>query len=333
MFLLHSYAAAVIFCFVTMLCWGSWANTQKLVKKAAPFQLFYWDYSIGIFLLALLAAFTLGSTGHEGRAFLTDLGQAQSHNLWYAFIGGVLFNIANILLVLAIDIAGMSVAFPVAIGLALVLGVISNYVLAPIGSIPFLAIGVILVILAMIFSAKAYNRLPHSQHPHAKKGLVIAIIAGILMGFFYPFVAASMAKNYALPTVGMLTPYTALVIFSVGILLSNVVINTWMMKKPLTGEPVSYKQYFQQNFKTHLVGILGGVIWCIGILCSLIAADKAGYAISYGLGQGATMIAALWGVFIWKEFKNADNNVNRLLTFMFICYLLGLISIIVARFW
>ena len=333
MFLLHSYAAAVIFCIVTMLCWGSWANTQKLVKKAAPFQLFYWDYSIGIFILALVAAFTLGSTGDEGRSFLADLSQAHSHNLWYAFIGGVLFNIANILLVLAIDIAGMSVAFPLAIGLALVLGVISNYILVPIGSITFLAIGVLLVICAMIFSAKAYGSLSHAHRQHGKKGVVIAVIAGLLMGFFYPFVAASMATDYAVPTPGMLTPYTALVIFSIGILLSNLVINTWMMKKPLNGQPVSYKQYFQQNFKTHLVGILGGIIWSIGILSNLLAADKAGYAISYGLGQGATMIAALWGVFIWKEFKSAEGKVNGLLTLMFLCYLLGLIAIVAAKFW
>jgi glucose uptake protein len=333
MFLLHSYAAAVVFCLVTMLCWGSWANTQKLVKKSSSFQLFYWDYSIGVFILALIAAFTLGSTGHEGRGFLADLAGAHSHNLWYAFIGGILFNIANILLVLAIDIAGMSVAFPVAIGLGLVLGVISNYILAPIGSITFLAIGVILVICAMLFSAKAYASLKKAQHQQSKKGMMIAVIAGLLMGFFYPFVAASMAKNYAMPAPGMLTPYTALVIFSVGILVSNLVLNTWMMKKPMIGEPVTYKQYFQQRFLTHFIGILGGAIWSLGILCNLLAAEKAGYAISYGLGQGATMIAAFWGVFIWKEFKGADKKVNTLLALMFLCYLLGLIAIVVSRFW
>lgn len=315
-----------------MICWGSWANTQKLVKKQAAFQLFYWDYSIGVFLLALLAAFTLGSVGDHGRGFLVDLAQADSRFLMYAFIGGVLFNIANILLVLAIDIAGMSVAFPIGIGLALALGVVSNYILAPIGNFALLALGVLLIIAAMLFSAKAYRSMAKTKQMNTKQGIIIAIVAGLLMGFFYPFVATSMAPDYMYPMVGKLTPYTALVIFSLGLLVSNLVINTWMMKKPLTGKAVSYKQYFQQSFVTHLVGILGGLIWCVGILCSLLAADKAGYAISYGLGQGATMIAALWGVFIWREFKNAPRRVNVLLTLMFLCYLLGLVAIIFARY-
>ena len=333
MFILHTYPMAVFFCIITMLCWGSWANTQKLVQKESSFQLFYWDYSIGVFILALVAAFTLGSIGHEGRSFLVDIGQAKGSNLMLAFIGGILFNIANILLVAAIDIAGMSVAFPLAIGLALVLGVIANYYLAPVGSMLFLGLGVLLIIFAMLFSAKAYRSLGQIGEKSTKKGIIIAIISGVLMGFFYPFVAAAMAKSYAIPEAGMLTPYTALVIFSLGLLLSNVVINTWMMYKPISGKAVTYKDYFSQRFTTHLVGVLGGVIWGVGILANLLAANKSGYAISYGLGQGATMIAALWGVFVWREFKNAGNKVNCLLTFMFICYFLGLIAIIVARYW
>jgi glucose uptake protein len=315
-----------------MICWGSWANTQKLTQKASAFQLFYWDYTIGVFIWAIIAAFTMGSMGHQGRAFALDFSQATEHNLMFAFAGGVLFNIANILLVLAIDIAGMAVAFPLAIGLALVLGVIANYWLAPLGSMGLLAVGVILIIIAMLFSAKAYQRLGSSNHTKTTKGIIIAIVCGVLMGFFYPFVADSLVKNYVNPEAGALTPYTALVMFSVGVLVCNIFANTLMMYKPLTGKPTTYSAYFKQSFWTHCVGILGGIIWSVGTMTNLLAANKAGFAISYGLGQGATMIAALWGVFIWREFKHAK-NVNLTLTLMFVCYLLGLIAIIVARYW
>ncbi len=122
MFIIESYALAVIFCFITMLCWGSWANTQKLVQNKWRFELFYWDYVIGIFLFSLLAAFTIGSAGENGRDFLTDISQADFANVRGALIGGIVFNLANILLTAAIANAGMAVAFPIGIGIALVLG-------------------------------------------------------------------------------------------------------------------------------------------------------------------------------------------------------------------
>jgi len=139
-----------------------------------------------------------------------------------------------------------------------------------------------------------------------------------------------MSSDFVTPEAGKMTNYSACVIFTIGILLSNFVFNTIFMKKPVEGEPVTYRQYFAGNFKTHLMGVLGGVIWCVGMSFSIIAAGKAGYAISYGLGQGATLVAALWGVFIWKEFKGASKAVNLLLTLMFFCFLIGIGLIIVA---
>lgn len=315
-----------------MICWGSWANTQKLIYKTFRFQLFCWDYAIGVFILALIAAFTMGSIGEYGRSFAHDFHQASTHNLLMAFSGGALFNISNMLLVLAIDIAGMSVAFPLAIGLALVLGVVANYWLAPVGSMGLLALGVILIVIAMLFTAKAYRALGSTDDSNTAKGIIIAIICGILMGFFYPVVADSITPDYINPTASALTPYTALVMFSVGMLVCSVFVNTYMMYKPLSGDAVTYSDYFKLSFGTHFAGILGGIIWCIGTLTNLLAADKAGFAISYGLGQGATMVAAFWGVFIWHEFRKAK-NVNLTLTIMFLCYLLGLITIIMARYW
>ncbi len=332
MVVVESYLIAIVMCFITMLCWGSWANTQKLASKEWKFQLFYWDYSIGVLILALILAFTMGSFGTEGRSFITDLSQADSSALWSALIGGIVFNVANILLVAAIDIAGMAVAFPVGIGLALVIGVITNYVAVPIGDPIILFIGVAFVTIAIIVDALAYKKLPSKGEKSLSKGLLLSIVAGIAMGFFYRFVAESMSTDFVKPEAGLLTPYTAVVIFSIGLFLSNFIWNTIVMFKPFTGEPVYYSDYFTKgNTKLHLIGILGGMIWSLGMSFSIIASGAAGFAIAYGLGQGATMVAAFWGVFIWKEFKDAPVGTNRLLTLMFAFFIAGLTLIVLAR--
>lgn len=216
MVVVQSYAVAVFMCFITMLCWGSWANTQKMASKEWRFQLYYWDYSIGVLLLALVLAFTFGSMGSAGRGFLCDLSQADSSSLRSAFLGGIVFNLANILLVAAIDIAGMAVAFPIGIGLALALGVITNYIATPLGNPVVLFVGVLFVVIAILFDAFAYKKLPSSGQKTTAKGIVISIVAGILMGFFYRFVAASMSSDFLNLEPGKLSPYTAVVIFSIG---------------------------------------------------------------------------------------------------------------------
>lgn len=331
MFVLQSYPWAVVFCVITMLCWGSWANTQKLARKGWRFELFYWDYTLGVLLLTLILGVTLGSYGAAGRSFLADLAQASHSSIYSALLGGAIFNLANILLVAAIDIAGMSVAFPVGIGLALVLGVVVNYVEHPVGNAAFLFAGVALVAVAIILDAVAYRRIPGTAAGVSTKGLVLSVACGILMGFFYRFVAASMYPDFTQPEPGKLGPYAAVFLFSVGIFLSNFVLNTFIMKKPFVGTPVSFTDYFKGGLRAHLTGILGGIIWGIGMSLSIIASGRAGFAISYGLGQGATMVAALWGVFIWKEFRSAPEGTSRLLAAMFVCFLAGLSLIIFAR--
>jgi glucose uptake protein len=332
MVVVESYLLAVIMCFITMLCWGSWANTQKLATKQWPFQLFYWDYAIGVLLLSLVLALTMGSIGSAGRNFFADLGQATGTVLWLAFLGGVIFNLSNILLVAAIDIAGMAVAFPIGVGLALAIGVITNYVATPVGNATVLFIGVALVVVAILIDAMAYKRLVSEGQKTPTKGIVISIAAGVLMGFFYRFVAASMSEDFITLEAGKLSPYTAVVIFSVGLLISNFLWNTIVMAKPFVGESVSYRDYFTKgDTRLHLIGVLGGAIWGVGMSFSIIAAGTAGFAISYGLGQGATMVAAFWGVFIWKEFKEAPVGTNRLITLMFMSFIIGLALIITAR--
>ncbi|MDP4227855.1 MAG: GRP family sugar transporter, partial [Bacteroidota bacterium] len=312
MFIVENYSLAVVFCIVTMLCWGSWGNTQKLAAKTWRYELFYWDYVIGILLFSLVLGFTLGSFGENGRSFIPDLKQADLANIVSAIIGGIIFDAANILLSASISLAGLAVAFPLGVGIALVLGVFVNYFSTPKGDPCLLFLGVSLIMLAIIFNGIAAGKMKKGESGKSnKKGILLAIFAGVLMAFFYRFVAAAMdLNNFEQPSPGKLTPYSAFFIFSIGIFVSNFVFNTLFMKKPIEGTPVSYKQYFQGNFKTHLVGIIGGCIWALGTSLSYIAAGKAGAAISYGLGQGATMIAAIWGVFIWKEFKGASKQTN-----------------------
>jgi glucose uptake protein len=331
MFVLQNYTWAVVFCVITMFCWGSWANTQKLARKGWRFELFYWDYVIGVLLLTLILGLTLGSHGTAGRPFLADLEQASHSSTHSALLGGAIFNLANILLVAAIDIAGMSVAFPVGIGIALVLGVVLNYVADPIGNAPLLFGGVVLVVLAIILDAVAYRKLPGGAAGVSTKGLVLSVACGLSMGFFYRFVAASMYPDFTRPEAGKLGPYGAVFVFAVGIFISNFVLNTLMMKKPLVGAPVAYADYLKGGLGTHFTGILGGIIWGVGMSFNIIASGRAGFAISYGLGQGATMVAAFWGVFIWREFRAAPSGTSKLIVSMFACFLAGLALIIMAR--
>lgn len=331
MFIVQSYTLAIVFCVVTMLCWGSWGNTQKLASRTWRYEFFYWDYVIGVLLFSILSAFTLGSFGSEGRSFLPDLMQADWNNIGSAFLGGIIFNASNILLSAAIAICGMSVAFPVGVGLALVLGVLINYFGAAKGEPSYIFAGVALITVAIILNGLAYKKALVGSKKVSGKGIFISVAAGVIMAFFYRFVAASMdLDNFASPAAGKLTPYTAVFIFALGVFASNFLFNTIAMKKPVEGAPVSISGYFKGNIRTHLVGVLGGVIWCIGQSFSMIASEKAGAAISYGLGQGATLVSALWGILIWHEFRGAPKSSDYLNLGMFIFFVIGLGFLIYA---
>jgi glucose uptake protein len=331
MYIVESYGLAVMFTVVTMLCWGSWGNTQKLAAKNWRFELFYWDYVIGIVAISLIVGLTLGSYGEQGRAFSEDIQQLTSSTIISAIIGGVVFNASNILLSASISISGMAVAFPLGVGIALVMGVIINYIATPKGDPLLLFVGVGLILIAIIFNGVASGLMNKEKKESSNKGIWLALIAGVLMSFFYRFVAASIdLNNFESPAAGLATPYTAFFIFSIGILISNFLFNSIIMRKPFVGVPVTYSMYFKGSTSTHSVGVIGGIIWGLGTILSFIAAGKAGAAISYGLGQGATMVAALWGVFIWKEFKGGGRSINLMLAAMFILFITGLYLIIVS---
>ena len=335
MFIVNSYALAVVFCMITMLCWGSWGNTQKLAAKSWRYELFYWDYVIGMVLFSLVLAFTAGSIGAEGRPFLQDVAQASWGSIGWVLLGAVVFNVSNILLSASVSIAGLAVAFPLGVGIALVMGVLNNLLLHPVEGQNnlLLWIGVALVVAAVVCNGVASGKVSNEERDpkQNRKGIILAVLAGLIMSFFSAFVYNGVdLANFAAPAVGKLTPYTAMVFFSLGVFLSNFIVNTIVMKKPFVGEPVTYKQYFAGDFKTHLVGVLGGFIWALGTSLNYISAGTAGAAVSYALGQGAPMVAAIWGVFIWKEFRGAPRKVYWLLGMMFLLFIAGLASIVVA---
>jgi glucose uptake protein len=325
MFIPQVYAVALAMMILSMICWGSWANTQK-ATGAWRFELFYWDYVWGILITALLIGLTLGRTDAASPdSFFHNLSTADTAHLAYAFAGGIVYNIANILIVGAIAIAGMAVAFPVGIGLALVIGSVLNYIITPKGNPLLLFGGVGLVCVAIVLDALAYRRLtPDSKA--SRKGIILSLLGGFAMGLFYPFVAKGISGT------NHLGPYTVAFVFALGILASNIPLNYLIMRRPVAGAPVGFADYFAGTGSLHFWGIVGGAVWTVGTLSNFVASYAAmvGPATSYALGQGATMIGAIWGVFVWKEFAGAGTGTKRLLGLMFVLFIIGLVSVALA---
>lgn len=323
MFVVSSTGIAIVFCAITMLGWGSWANTQKVAGEGKlPFQLYYWDYVIGVFFLGIAFAFTLGSFGAAGMASIPNLNQASPAAIGSAMASGALFNLSNILLVVAIDAAGLAVAFPVGVGLSAVIGTTVTYLQAPKGDPGLLFSGIGLLVAAMFLSGWAHSMLPHAEGRGNARGIVFAVLAGALMGFFYPQLMRSISVDFSSVSIqaGKLTPYTALLFFGLGLLLSNFILNTVFMRAAGLG----YRDYFRTDPKLHWLGFAGGIIWMLALGLNAIAAGAAGPAISFALGQGATLVAAIWGVIVWKEFQGAPRGVIPLVLLMFGGYAAGL---------
>ncbi len=350
-----TYAVALLLAVLSMVCWGSWANTLKLSGKWR-FELYYFDYSIGVLIAATIAAFTFGSidgptTDLAGPAFsfVDNLSVASKTQMAYALAAGVIFNLANILLVAAISVAGLSVAFPVGIGLALIVGTVLNHIIRPSGNPVYVFSGMALILLAIVATAMAHAAYNASSRPVAAaeeiktvpgaraihrpaaksgkagplKGILLSLAAGILMGLFYPLVELSKKSDLGLG------PYAAAFLFAVGVFLSTPVFNIFFMNMPVEGAPLGLRDYFQGSGRQHLLGLLGGIIWTIGCIANFVASStpksvNVGPATSYAMGQGATLVSTLWGLLIWKEFAGAQGGVRTRLILMFVLFVAGL---------
>jgi glucose uptake protein len=324
MFTPHSLGIALFMMITSAICWGSWANTYKGVKNYR-FELFYWDYAIGIFVVSLILAFTMGSSGNNADSFLNNVHSADTNNIVSTMVGGAIFNLANLLLVAAIDMAGLAIAFPVSIGIALVVGVISSFAIQMKGNAPLLAAGVVCALIAVVLDGKAYGSLAIAGRSVSKKSIIVCVVSGVLMGLWAPFVARAMTHG------NTLGPYSIAVFLTLGALLSCLIWNIYFMKHPLVGEPVSFSGYFSGPISGHVLGLLGGFIWGIGMVFNLVAASFTGVAISYAIGQSAPMVAALWGVLAWKEFAGAPSKAKTYLVLMFVFYCLGILLVAKAN--
>ena len=320
MFVPTTFHIALLMTILSTICWGSFANTFKGTKNYR-FELYYWDYGLGIFLISLLLAFTMGSHAGGPTAFLANLHSADYSNLFYAALGGFIFNIANVLLIAGIEIVGLAVAFPISIGIALVEGVVLSYALQPRGNPILLGLGVAMALLAVILDGKAYGALKTGAQATSRRGVVICVISGLLMGIFAPFVTRAMTRG------ATLTPYTTAVCLTFGAFLCCFFFNTILMRKPIVGSPVAAADYFRAPASYHALGLLGGAIWGIGGVFNFVAASLTGVAISYAIGQASPMVACLWGVFAWHEFRGANTRAKSYLAAMFVAYALALFLI------
>jgi len=342
MILPQTYAATLFLMVLSMLCWGSWANAYKMAGKWR-FELFYFDYAIGLLITAVVVALTAGSMGFDGFSLMDDLMHAGKHQWFFGLLGGVVFNLANMLLMAAIAVAGMAVAFPVGIGLALIIGVVLNYLIKPAGNPALLFGGCVLVLVAIVVDAWAYNLLGKLRHeklaragqakstrrPTSFKGVVLALVGGLLMGSFFPLLEKGKEGETGLG------PYSIALLFAIGVFLSTFVFNLFFMNLPVEGEPLELTAIFTSKPKQHLLGLLGGAIWCVGGIASFVAASApaeihVGPAISYAMGQGATLISTLWGLLVWKEFADADTKVKSLVVIMLALFAIGLTMIALA---
>ena len=323
MYIPGSFTIALVMTLMSAVFWGSWANTYKGAKNYR-FELFYWDYMIGVLICSFGLALTMGSTGAAGEGFITNLHLADYSNWFYALVAGFIFNIANLLLVAGIDIAGLAVAFPISIGIAVVEGVVLSYIQQPKGNALYLAAGVALAIAAILCDALAYSNLTGSGRKVSRKGIVVNVVSGILMGAFAPLWARAQTTGHPL------TPYSVAALFSVGAFICCFFVNVYFMRHPLVGEPVNFSGFWPAGARNHLFGIGGGIVWAFGTSFNLIAGGFVGVAISYAIGQSAPMIAALWGVLAWKEFSGAGRKSWTFLGLMFVFYLAAVTMIAFA---
>lgn len=323
MYLPGNFLAALLLTISSAVFWGSWANTYKGTKQY-PFELFYWDYILGVVLCTFAFALTLGSHGGAGESFIENLHAADPANWVYALVAGAVFNVANLLLVAAVDIAGLAIAFPLAIGIAVVEGVVLSYAIQPKGNVVFLACGIVLAIAAVLFDARAYRTLT-AKTAASRVGIVVSLISGVLMGGFAPFVTRAMTHGHPL------TCYSVAALFGVGALLCSFIANVYFMKHPIRGAPVSFSAYGRASMRNHLLGLLGGIAWGIGGCFNFIAAGFVGVPISYAIGQSAPLIAASWGVFVWHEFENAPKRAWVSLGWMFVLYMAAICLIAFAH--
>jgi glucose uptake protein len=337
MILPGSYAAVLILLIAGMVGWGTWANLFKAAGGKWRFELFYFDFAIGVLLAAMLIALTAGSLGFDGFSFADDLRLAGKRQDLFGFVAGVVFNLGNMLLLGAVSITGMAVAFPAGMGCALIVAALWNFALNP-GVNPILILtGAAVVAGSIVFDILAFKTWSAARlkaqaqavtgktkrRKSTLKGVFISLVGGLLLGSFAPLIEMGRAGENGLG------PYSIGFIFAVGVVFSTFVFNLFLMNLPLQGQPIEMAEYFRVKLQRHGLGILGGILWYVGLIASLVGgrvegAARVGAPIGYALAQGGIVIAALCGLFLWRELPDANSSVRIRLGLMFLLLLTGI---------
>jgi glucose uptake protein len=315
-----TYSAALLLAVLTLLCWGTWVNTSKLAGKWR-FELFYYDFAIGLFLISTVAAFTLGAMGAD-ITFIDNLTIVRRLQIGYAFLAGAVFNLGNMLLLGGVTVAGVTLTFPIAMGLALFVGMGWRYYWWPAGNLALLLLGCLLIVAAMVVVSIGYSRLQRiramdvahaaaitgKKAPAGKRtsamGIAISIVSGLLMGAYFPLVETARQGDLEMG------PYPIAFLFAAGVLATTLLYNLYFLNLPVRGEVISMFQYFQGGARQHLLGLAGGAIWGIGAIANLSAAAApadahSDPAVNYAIGQGGAVVAMLCGLLYWKEFSGS----------------------------
>ena len=319
----HTFAAALLLTVVSMIGWGSWPNLLKALPKWR-LEYFYVDYTIGFLATILIYSSTFGSSGGIGTDFVQRLTDAGHREPLLAFLGGFVWNLGNILMLYAIMMAGLAVAFPVTSVLALVLGVGISYWAHPLGNPAWLAGSIVVLALAGNLNAAAYRQLEHTSGANKRKAITFALLAGVLVGAFPPFVGAALSGPRGLDS------YSVSILFMVGAAVVTFTAIPMLLAYPVVGEKAPLSGYFQGPLSWHVLGWLAGLIWCTGTLSSFLSAGIVGIAISWGIGSGAPMVGALWGIFLWKEFSHARRATKFLMASSMVLYVAGVISVAIS---
>ena len=323
MFIPHSTETALLLIVVSMLCWASWPNLLRALPQWR-LEFFYVDYTLGFLLTVLLIGATAGSAGGFGLDFLDRFATAGMREAGLALLAGFLWNTGNIFLLNSIMIAGLAVAFTIGAVLAIMLGVGISYWAQPIGHPGWLLAGSVVLIVAACANAQAYRKLGGVSSRHKSLGIALALAAGVLVGVFPPFIAGAITGP------GALDSYVVSIYFMLGAAIATLIGMPILVARPFIGEPGSMKGYLQGRTSWHVMGLLAGAIWCIGTVANFVSAGLVGVAISWGIGSGAPMVGALWGILLWKEFKGADTYSRTLITVSLVLYTTGVVLVAIA---
>jgi glucose uptake protein len=348
-------------CVLSLVCWGSWSNSAKAASHV-PFCHFYLDYSIGLFLMALIWFYSLG----EGEFFVDST--TEMAKVWSAVGAGTIFNIANILLTVGIQRLGLSLAFPIGIGTALVLGTVLTYIVNPSGDVALLFGGVAVAFLAVCSISLSANEMEKAEKltdgggtasdpllddddddydenggdgdeksgdeermvdrtgagkPSKTKDSLVCLLAGVFMSCWAPL----SAYSYDTDTAGALTPYGSFLCFAGATLVTSLLYIPVMLSRPLIGEKTTASAYCELSWADHSWGVMGGGVWSIGTLSNLIAGSEINGAVAYSIGQSAPMVATLWGLLYYNEYAGAPRSAYMYLFAMFALYILSIVLI------